>query len=162
MMNHRQTPDQTAPPVRCVEAEAGLLGAALLAPQSARNLLDGLSDDDWTEPAHAAVYVVVRTFLDSAQYPEPVAVLAALRRIDRPLDRDPGVLLADLMDAVITPAAGPTYRAIVREHTWRRTVTEIAARLDHAARSADREVIRSVIDEAVTILRPRTTVRSAA
>jgi len=124
----------------CVEAERALLGACLLAPATAADLLAELGEEDFVDPRHRLVLTAARVLVEQGAPPDPVTVLGLLRarNHEKPFtaDRDAGTYLADLASSCPLPASGPWYRRVVLEHAWRRRVQEAGQRLVQHAESA--------------------------
>lgn len=151
------TIDTPAPEPVCVEAERALLGACLLAPSQARQLLTGLTGDDFAEGRNLAVHGAITAAVNDGDEPDPVTVLARLRRTNhtaggRVFGDDPAVLLADLMQACPAVAMAPHYRRLVGEYAERRALIASAARLDRAARTAEPDTLRAVTTDTITTL----------
>lgn len=101
------------------DAEAALLGAALIYPSHAREVLADLTEEDFGHPAHRVIARAVAALMDAATPPEPVLVAHHLTSHAHPIPPHaritwPGVL-AHLMAVATVPAAAPHYRLIVRE-----------------------------------------------
>jgi replicative DNA helicase len=131
--------EAAASPLACPQAEAAVLGAAMLAPRHAAALLDDLAGDDFADPRHRDVHGAIRRLLAAAAPPDPVAVLGELRRsgvLPSTADRGPGNLLHDLLETCPVPAAAEHYRRIVREHAFRRRARQAGERIAQAAEGA--------------------------
>lgn len=104
----------------------------------ARELLDQLTDQDWSVPAHARVAQAAGVLLEQDLPVDPVTVLGQLRRQGlenaRNASRDTGVMLIELCQAAPSLAnAAHHYLHVVLEHSLRRHAQHAALRLLRAA-----------------------------
>ena len=124
--------DTFAPPAQPthLEAEAAALGAAMHAVAYARGLVETLDPGDYDRHAHALTHEAIAALIDAGQHPDLVTVTDQLATSDQ-LDEVGGpVALYDLLAGVPTPAAWPTYAAIVkREADRRRRIRQLIAEL---------------------------------
>ena len=136
--------------IGCREAEAALLGACLLAPPRALDVLSGLVEDDFTDPRHQVTFAAMCGLVDRGVPPDPVTTLGHLRSTGRlrpfTTDRDPGVFLADLASATPLPTSARHYRQIVLEHALRRRAHQAGERIQQAAEAEDYTVLLEVLD----------------
>ena len=112
-------------------AEAAVLGCLLQTTAAhARQVLDRLTEQDWSVPQHAHVAQAIRALLEDGVPVDPVTVLGQLRRQGlenaHTSSRDTGVLLVELCQSAPTIASADHYTRIVLEHSYRRRVQTAA------------------------------------
>lgn len=136
-------------PIGCAEAERAVLGGLLSLPAvEARAVTNHLQAADFTDPRHTAILeAVVELTLDGTPA-DPITVIGYLRRTGRArcftADRDPGVYLFDLLEAL--PCAGNIghYAVIVVEHSARRRAVEASVRIGQVSELSDLVAARQV------------------
>jgi replicative DNA helicase len=153
-----------------VAAERATLGAILLSPSVADDLLDQLKPEQFYLPFHARLIEVMRDLRANRQPVDPVAVHAeAMRRGIRSVGEvKVGVLIANLVEAVPLPANGRYYAALVLEQAVRRRAIEAATRLAQVAYSGEGDLdritevavhelagVRATFDRHARLLEPR-------
>jgi replicative DNA helicase len=165
-LNHRQgtTPDRQVPaaaldgcvippPIGCDEAERGVLGGLLCLPAlEARAVTDHLQPADFTDPRHAAIFGAVVDLTSDGVPADPITLVDHLRRTGRErcftTDRDAGVYLADLLDALPSVGNLGHYARVVIEHSARRRAVEATWRIGQVAELSDLATARQVtLDE---------------
>lgn len=138
--------------IGCREAEVALLGALL----HIGGTFDGrvlvltmLEPEDFVDPRHRLVLDGIRGCIGRQVPPDPVAVLAELRRTGRErsflADRSAGVFLADLYAGAPVPQSARHYWRSVVEHRARRRVVEASTRLLQAAGDVPLDDLRELI-----------------
>jgi replicative DNA helicase len=144
----------------CPQAEAALLGAAMLAPADAAEIIGDLVGDDFTDPRHVAVLAAIRRLLAGRVPPDPIAVLGELRRtgaLPSTADAGPGNLLHRLVETCPVPASAAYYRRILLEHSFRRRVLKAGDRLvQHAADASLADLGRLAATETAAVLEAAT------
>jgi len=136
-------------PIGCVEAEAGVLGGLLSLPALEGQVAAGLlSPADFTDPRHAAILEACVELTAAGTPADPITVVGHLRRtgMERCFtsDRDPGVFLFDLLDALPCLGNLEHYRKIVLEHAARRRARDASVRIAQAAEQEDLDTARQV------------------
>ena len=121
--------------IGCPDAEAALLGAALLTGR-ADDVLTGVTLDDFTTGLHQAVFDAMRHLIDRGEPVDPVTVLGEMRAagtVESRHGRDLGVSLVALAEGCPTATNHRHYRRTVLEHSYRRRVRQAGERLTQAA-----------------------------
>jgi replicative DNA helicase len=118
-------------------AEQAVLGAFMLDPRQATQLLGRLREDDFVFAGHAEIFTAIRNLHHAGSPIDPLLVHAELRRRGqlRLADTSAGILLVDCVQATYHPGTASWYAKIVLENTTRRRITEAGLRLQHAAES---------------------------
>jgi replicative DNA helicase len=136
--------------IGCPQAEMALLGAALLAPHRATEILDGLAVEDFTDPRCAAVFPVMQALVRTGTPPDPVVVLGGMRASGAAASvarsRDPGAWLHDLAQSAPVPDSASHYRAILLEHSYRRAVAKAAVTWAQVAGHAALDELDGILD----------------
>lgn len=144
--------------IGCVEAETAVLGCLLLLDRpGAQAMADRLEPEDFTDPRHRLVLTGVRAVLEAGGRPDPVLVLAELRRsgAERSFltDRSAGSFLVDLdAGTPVASNAGWYHRAVV-EHRVRRRVQEAASRLEQVAGTGSMADVLAHVDAELAAVR---------
>ena len=131
-------------------AEAALLGCLLqTTAAAARQVLAGLTEQDWSVPQHAHIAQAIRVLLEQGVPVDPVTVLGQLRRQGlenaQTANRDAGVLLLELCHTAPSIASATHYTRIVLEHSYRRRIQTAALRLLRAADHAPLDALTDLI-----------------
>lgn len=135
-----------AEPLCAPLAEAAVLGCLLqTTPATARQVLAGLTEQDWSVPQHAHIARAIRALLDQGVPVDPVTVLGQLRRQGlenaHTASTDAGMLLVELCHTAPTIANAHHYTRIVLEHSYRRRIQTAALRLLRAAEHASLDAL---------------------
>ncbi len=151
-------PDPGAPDLPVpgdLDAERAVLGAILLNPAVAAQLLPLLRPAHFYRPWHGQVLEAAQHLHTAGGPVDPIAVHAELRR--RGLHGEPGrssgVLLHDLLAAVPVTTSGGHYARIVLEHAARRRLAQAGVKLvqlaanPHGGNGDLDEVMRDVVQE---------------
>lgn len=142
-----------------LHAEQAVLGAILLNPTVATQLLPLLKPAHFYRPWHGQLLEAAQALHAGARPVDPIAVHAELRRRGRHGEpgRNSGVLIHDLLAAVPVTASGPHYAQIVLEHAARRRLVQAGVKLVQLAqnphgghRDLD-EVMRDVVQEVACV-----------
>lgn len=122
-----QPPDQPAD----LPAEQAVLGAILLSPDAASNLLPRLRAEQFHQPQHGELLTVMQHLHSRGEPVDPLTVHAELRRRGRVTfgERNAAVVLHDLLAATPTAANGSYYARIVAETAARRRAVEAGVRI---------------------------------
>lgn len=144
------------PPVpQDIEAERAVLGAILLNPTVASQLLTILKPHHFYRPWHGQLLEAAQALHTGGRPVDPIAVHAELRRRGNHGEpgRNSGVLIHDLLAAVPVTASGPHYAQIVLEHAARRRLVQAGVKLVQLAQNPCGgngdldEVMRDVVQE---------------
>jgi len=113
---------------------------------------DHLLPEDFTDPRHRAILEAVAELTSDGTPADPITVIGHLRRTGRErcftADRDPGVYLFDLLDALPCVGSVGHYAVIVVEHSARRRAVEASVRIGQVAELNDLDTARQVtLDE---------------
>jgi replicative DNA helicase len=136
------------------DAEAALLGAAMVYPTRAAEILDDLTCEDLGSPSHRAVLDAIRAVLATGTDPEPVLVHAAFRdnlHYNAAVKRF-AIVVHDCLSAAATPTTAPAVRHAVITARWRRTALTAAARIAEAAEHAPAGELHHALNESLTDL----------
>lgn len=129
------------------EAEESLLGAVLLSPDAANEVMDRIHPEDFYVPAHQSIYEAMRRLYDENQSIDAVTLSEELRRGGE-LEKVGGVsYLTRLVDVVPVTSNVDHYAAIVDEKARRRDLIRAGATVTTIAFDLDDE-IHSVMDRA--------------
>lgn len=137
-----------------VEAEAALLGAAMLYPATAAQVLDDIGGTDLTDPIHRVILTAIRTLLAEGVRPDGVLVAAVYAR-HSPGPLPPGGFAArihDCLQAAALPVTAHAYRRAVIETRWRRDALITAERIAQAARDFPLRDLHEVLSHELTAL----------
>lgn len=121
--------------IGCPDAEAALLGAALITGH-ADDVLTGVTVDDFTTGLNQAVFDAMRHLIGRAEPVDAVTVLGEMRAagtVESRHGRDLGVSLMALAENCPTVSNHRHYRRTVLQHTYRRRVRQAGERLTQAA-----------------------------
>lgn len=125
-----------APP-HVVEAEQGVLGAALLDVGARRYLLDHLTEADFYRPAHRLVFAAIAAQVAAGRPVDEVSILTRLRETGGLHDVGLGGYVHDLTVAGQFPAlAAHEWGPAVLEASGRRRLLDAADQIKAAARDA--------------------------
>lgn len=137
--------DRAAP--HSLDAERALLGAAILHPQGATEVLR-LPASDFFRVAHREIWAAIQRLADNGSAIDFVTIRAELERVGQLEDVGGPAYLAGLVDGVPLIRNAQHYAAIVQEHAGRRAL--IAAAGEIQARGYEAEVpVREMIDLAL-------------
>ncbi len=116
-------------------AEQAVLGAILLSPDVAGNLLPRLRPEQFHRPAHGELLGVMQHLHERGEPVDPLTVHAELRRRGRLQfgERKAAVVLHDLLAVTPTVANARYYAGIVAETAARRRAVEAGVRLAQVA-----------------------------
>ncbi|HUO45431.1 MAG TPA: replicative DNA helicase [Acidimicrobiia bacterium] len=129
------------------EAEESVLGALLLSPHAANEVMDKLAPEDFYVPAHQAIFESMMALYNGNQPLDAVTVSEELRR-NGELEKVGGSpYLARLVDVVPSASNIEYYSDIVAEHGLRRSLIKAGSSITDFAFRTDDEVA-SVIDRA--------------
>jgi replicative DNA helicase len=129
------------------EAEESLLGAVLLSPDAANDVMDRIHPEDFYVPAHQSIYEAMRRLYDANQAIDAVTLAEELRRIGE-LEKVGGVpYLTRLVDVVPVTSNVEHYATIVEENARRRELIRAGATITNVAFDLDEE-IHAVMDRA--------------
>jgi len=129
------------------EAELSVLGAILLASDSANEVMDRLVPEDFYVPAHQTIFEAMTTLYNTSQPIDAVTVSEELRRRDH-LERIGGIsYLASLIDLVPGVSNIDYYAGIVGEHGLRRSLIRAGGTVNELAFRTDAD-IAGVLDRA--------------
>ncbi len=146
------------PPIGCDEAERGVLGGLLLLPAlEAQAVTDSMMTGDFTDPRHRVIFEAVAALTATGTPADPITTAGHLRRIGEErcftADRDAGVYLFDLLDALPSVGNLGHYARIVVEHSARRRAVEASVRIAQAAELGDLDTARQVtLDELLAVV----------
>ncbi|WP_020580169.1 DnaB-like helicase N-terminal domain-containing protein [Actinopolymorpha alba] len=118
-------------------AEQAVLGALLLAPELATELVNHLEPTDFYQPRHETIWRAIHAVVDTGQLPDPILVIGHLERSGNLNRAGGGTYLHDLMGACPLPAQAPAYAARVRDVARLRTVQQVATRLATLSTGSD-------------------------
>ena len=127
------------------EAEASVLGAALLEDDAADLVLGSLDSEDLYNPQHQAVLAAMHTVWDQNRALDIITVSNELRRTNT-RGTDVGFVI-DLMQSVPTASNVSYYIEIVKEHSRRRQLMRAANNILHDV-SQEKLPIAELIDKA--------------
>lgn len=103
------------------DAEESVLGAMLSSPKAAGRGVELLRAEHFHTPNHRHTFEAIKAIYDSGQVPDPVVVMAELRRRGTTVG---GGFLGGLMEAFSTISSLPSYAAIVvRQFVYRRLIS---------------------------------------
>src|SRR5690606_6679609 len=129
------------------EAEESLLGAVLLSPDAANDVMDRIHPEDFYIPAHQSIYEAMRRLYDGNQAIDAVTLSEELRRTGE-LEKIGGVTyLTRLVDVVPVTTNIDHYAVIVEEHARRRDLIRAGGSITNFACDLDDE-IHNVMDRA--------------
>ena len=129
------------------EAEESLLGAVLLSPDAANDVMDRIHPEDFYVPAHQSIYEAMRRLYDANQAIDAITLAEELRRIGE-LEKVGGVpYLTRLVDVVPVTSNVEHYATIVEENARRRELIRAGATITNVAFDLDEE-IHAVMDRA--------------
>ncbi len=129
------------------EAEESLLGAVLLSPDAANDVMDRIHPEDFYVPAHQSIYEAMRRLYDGNQAIDAVTLSEELRRSGE-LEKVGGVpYLTRLVDVVPVTSNIEHYADIVEENARRRELIRAGASITSIAFDLDEE-IHAVMDRA--------------
>ncbi|MGI8516852.1 MAG: replicative DNA helicase [Acidimicrobiia bacterium] len=129
------------------EAELSVLGAILLASDSANDVMDRLVAEDFYVPAHQTIFEAMTTLYNMNEPIDAVTVSEELRRRDH-LERIGGIsYLASLIDLVPGVSNIDYYAGIVEEHGLRRSLIRAGGTVNELAFRTDAD-IAGVLDRA--------------
>jgi len=111
-----------------VEAERAVLGAVMLDRAACDEVAEILQPQDFSDPAHQAVYGAVRRLHDAGQPTDSVAVEAALAAAGELVGRVDATLIYSLTSAVVSASAAGYHAGIVLDQAKRRRVRDGAVR----------------------------------
>ncbi|MDP3983923.1 MAG: DnaB-like helicase N-terminal domain-containing protein, partial [Acidimicrobiia bacterium] len=129
------------------EAEESVLGALLLSPHAANEVMDKIVPEDFYVPAHQAIFEAMMVLYNANQPIDAVTVSEELRRRNE-LEKVGGLgYLAHMVDVVPAASNIEYYADIVEEHGLRRSLIKAGSSITDLAFRTDDEVA-SVIDRA--------------
>jgi replicative DNA helicase len=129
------------------EAEESVLGALLLAPHAANEVMDKLIPNDFYVPAHQSIFEAMVSLYNLNQPIDAVTLSEELRRSGE-LEKVGGLTyLTHLVDVVPTASNVEYYAGIVEEHGLRRSLIKAGSSITELAFRTDDEVV-VVIDRA--------------
>lgn len=129
------------------EAELSVLGAILLAAESAHEVMDRLVPEDFYVPAHQTIFEAMVLLYNTSQPIDAVTVSEELRRRDH-LEKVGGIsYLASLIDMVPGVSNIDYYAGIVEEHGLRRSLIKAGGVVNELAFRTDAD-IAGVLDRA--------------
>ena len=129
------------------EAEESLLGAVLLSPDAANDVMDRVHPEDFYVPAHQSIFEAMRRLYDNNQAIDAVTLAEELRRTGE-LEKVGGVpYLTRLVDVVPVTSNIDHYADIVEENARRRELIRAGAAITNIAFDLDEE-IHTVMDRA--------------
>ena len=156
------TPNPALPdiePPHDLGAERAVLGAILLNPSVADQVLPHLRPGHFYRPWHGQVLHSAQVLHNSRRPVDPVTVHAELARrgVRGEAGRNCGVLIHDLISSVPVTTSGPHYAQIVLEHAARRRLIQAGTKLiqlaQYGARSDETrngnldDLMRAVVHE---------------
>ena len=120
-----------------IDAERAVLGAILLNPAVAAQLLPLLRPGHFYRPWHGQLLAAAQALHTAGHPVDPVTVHAELRRRGQrgETGRSSGVLIHHLLAAVPVTASGPHYARIVVEHAARRRLVQAGIKLVQLAQN---------------------------
>lgn len=121
-------------------AERAVLGAILLNPSVADQVLPNLRPSHFYRPWHGDVLHAAQDLHNSGRSVDPVTVHAELARrgVHGEPGRNCGVLIHDLISSVPVTTSGPHYAQIVLEHAARRRLIQAGTKLIQLAQHGAR------------------------
>ena len=129
------------------EAEESVLGALLLSPHAANEVMDKLVPNDFYVPAHQSIFEAMISLYNANQPIDAVTLSEELRRSVE-LEKVGGLAyLTHLVDVVPTASNVEYYAGIVEEHGLRRSLIKAGSSITELAFRTDDEVA-VVIDRA--------------
>jgi len=129
------------------EAEESVLGALLLSPHAANEVMDKLVPHDFYIPAHQSIFEAMVSLYNANQPIDAVTLSEELRR-GAELEKVGGLAyLTHLVDVVPTASNVEYYAGIVEEHGLRRSLIKAGSSITELAFRTDDEVF-VVIDRA--------------
>ncbi|MEX2624833.1 MAG: replicative DNA helicase [Acidimicrobiia bacterium] len=129
------------------EAEESVLGALLLSPHAANEVMDKLVPNDFYVPAHQSIFEAMVSLYNANQPIDAVTLSEELRR-SAELEKVGGLgYLTHLVDVVPTASNVEYYAGIVEEHGLRRSLIKAGSTITELAFRTDDEVV-VVIDRA--------------
>jgi replicative DNA helicase len=129
------------------EAEESVLGALLLSPHAANEVMDKLVPNDFYVPAHQSIFEAMVSLYNANQPIDAVTLSEELRR-SAELEKVGGLsYLTHLVDVVPTASNVEYYAGIVEEHGLRRSLIKAGSSITELAFRTDDEVV-GVIDRA--------------
>ncbi|HEX5671934.1 MAG TPA: replicative DNA helicase [Acidimicrobiia bacterium] len=129
------------------EAEESVLGALLLSPHAANEVMDKLVPNDFYVPAHQSIFEAMVSLYNANQPIDAVTLSEELRRSGE-LEKVGGLAyLTHLVDVVPTASNVEYYAGIVEEHGLRRSLIKAGSSITELAFRTDDEVV-VVIDRA--------------
>lgn len=116
-------------PPQDIDAEMGVLGAMLMAPNVVVDIIEKLTPEDFYRPAHQLIYQAILDLFSDAKDIDPIVVSARLDR-NGDLERVGGApYLHTLLSITPTPANATYYAEIVSEKALLRRLVDAGTRV---------------------------------
>lgn len=134
-------------PPASVEAEAALLGALLIEPNTVYKVIDVLSPNDFYDPRHRLIYQIIQELASNGQAPDTVVVAESLKQRGL-LDRSGGsVYLYALVEGTPEASHCEYYAKIVKEKSVLRQLIQVCSEIRGECFKGERP-IEELLDEA--------------
>lgn len=138
-------------PPHAVLAEQAALGAMMLSPRAADDVIEILTTRDFYDPRHAAVYALLTAQLAAGLPTDSLSLMHALEEAGK-LGTGPGKVSADYLHTLehSTPTAsnGGYYARIVAKKAKLRRLVEVGTRIAELGYGADADAADTAVDQA--------------
>ena len=134
-------------PPHSLEAEAAVLGSALLSRDAVSRLMEEVRPADFYSPSNQTVYEAMKGLFDTGKPIDTVTVSELIFKDSKNSTSINASYIARLVDNVPSSANFERYIEIVLEHSHRRKLLKASGRIELLAMAMDKE-IHSVLDEA--------------
>ena len=129
-----------------LDAENAVVGSILIDPRCLPEVTQHLSEDDFGAEVNKAIFRAALALSARGQAVDPVLIRRETEAVGNAV---PAQYIVQLMDTTPTAANASEYAQLVRENSLRRSVAELATRIQRAANEGDdpRELLAQMIDE---------------
>ncbi|MFJ6022951.1 replicative DNA helicase [Nocardiopsis alba] len=151
---------ETRLPPHDIQAEQSVLGAMLISPDVAMDIMGMLTSDHFYRPAHQIIYDTICELTDQAEPVDAISVNAELTKRGESARVGGAPYLHTLTQAVPTAANGTYYANIVRDRSLLRRLVEVgttAAQLGYAGAGEALDVVDRVQGQIMALTQNSTT-----
>ena len=129
-----------------LDAENAVVGSILIDPRCLPEVTQHLSEDDFGTEVNKAIFRAALALSARGQAVDPVTILEETRRVNNEVPRE---YLIQSMDTTPTAANVMEYVPIVRENSLRRSVAELATRIQREAGEGTdpHDLLARILDE---------------